>query len=88
MTDGVDIDKTTQCIFSLSLTNGKTAPFQLTIAGIFCSILKECKKYFLDFYLLLIKLFNKESLCYIFQAKQQKMLFVQIQTCLQWEQME
>lgn len=55
MTDGVDIDKAAQCIFSLSLTNRKTAPFQLTIAGTFCSILKECKKYFLDFYLPLIK---------------------------------
>jgi len=59
VTDGVDTDKAAQCIFSLSLTNGKTAPFQLTIASTFCSISKECKEYFLDFYLLLIKLLQQ-----------------------------
>lgn len=72
MTGGVDIDKAVQCIFSFPLTNRKTAPFQLTIAGSFCSILKECKKYFLDFYLLLIKLLQQRKHLLHFSSKTTK----------------
>lgn len=85
---GVDIDKAPQCIFSLSLTNRKAAPFQLTIAGTFCSILKECKKYCLDFYVLLIKLLQQKVFVTFFkQNNNTKKLFIQIQVCLQREQL-